>query len=285
MQRQPFAFQPVGHYENFPVASWLCPARLRAPVAAIYHYARTADDLADEGQLPMAERLQLLREYRQCLHGEIVAPPHWQPIFAAVQHARTKFDLPLEPFEALLDAFEQDVKKTATGQGYADRAELLDYCARSANPIGRLLLRLHGADSAAAQQQSDAICTALQLINFWQDLGRDIERGRWYVPERDASAYGVSRPMQKQACQQPQPPQPLADLMASLVQWARECMQQGLPLVQRLSGRSGWELRVMAQGGLRILEKIEASGYANYHRRPSIGRGDVPLLLWRAWRM
>lgn len=285
MAPQTAAYQPVRHYENFPVATWLCPPRLRAPIAAIYHYARTADDIADEGDLPMAERLQLLREYRLCLWQEIEPPAPWQPIFAAVHQQAATFGLPLAHFDALLSAFEQDVKKTATGQGYADRAELLDYCERSANPVGRLLLHLHGVDDAVSLQQSDAICTALQLINFWQDVQKDIPRGRWYVPEREASAFGVSRPMQQQALAQGVQPAALTDLVAGLVQWSRECMTEGLPLVQRLSGRAGWELRVVVQGGLRILEKIEQDGWCSYVNRPTITRADAPALLWRAWRM
>ncbi|RMW98778.1 squalene synthase HpnC [Allofranklinella schreckenbergeri] len=282
------AYRPVTHYENFPVASWLCPAHLRAPIAAIYHYARTADDIADEGQLPVAERLHLLREYRHCLRSEASAPPshtHWQPIMAAVHDSIARFGLPQQHFEALLDAFEQDVRKTGTGHGYADRAELLDYCARSANPVGRLVLHLHGVDDETSLQQSDAICTALQLINFWQDLQHDIPRGRWYVPEQDASAFGISRPTQQQALAQGRQPAALTNLMAELVQWTRACMEQGAPLVHRLRGRTGWELRVVVQGGLRVLEKMEQSGYECYIHRPTITRGDIPTLLWRAWRM
>ncbi|KKW68729.1 hypothetical protein AAV94_03510 [Lampropedia cohaerens] len=279
------AYTPIHHYENFPVASWLCPAHLRAPVAAIYHFARTADDLADEGNAPMAERLQQLREFRLCLWQQMEPPPAWQPLFAALHAQVARHGLPVPLLDALLDAFEQDVKKTATGQGYSDREELLDYCSRSANPIGRLLLHLHNVQDEASLAQSDAICTALQLTNFWQDLQHDIPRGRWYVPERDASAFGVTRPMQAHAIAQRSQPAALTQLVAELVQWTRECMLAGTGLTQRLPGRSGWELRLVIQGGLRILQKIEQSGYQSYHVRPTLSRRDLPAMLWQAWRM
>lgn len=288
MPSKPAAHTPVTHYENFPVATWLCPPELRAPIAAIYHYARTADDIADEGQLPAAERLQLLRQYRHCLREQTAPPPeqaHWRPVLNAVHDSIARHDLPMAHFEALLDAFEQDIRKSAAGQGYADREELLDYCARSANPVGRLVLHLHGVDDEASMLRSDAICTGLQLINFWQDLRRDIPRGRWYVPERDASAFGASRPMQQQAVELGVQPVALTNLMRELVGWSRGCLLQGAPLVRRLQGRTSWELRAVVQGGLRIAEKMEKSGYACYERRPRITRADAPVLLWRAWRM
>lgn len=285
MPQDSAAYQPIGHYENFPVATWLCPARLRAPIAAIYHYARTADDIADEGDVPVGERLRLLREYRLCLWQEAEPPAQWAGIFRALHQNVKAFNLPRPLLDALLSAFEQDVKKTATGQGYEDQAELLDYCARSANPVGRLLLHLHGVSDEMALQQSDAVCTALQLINFWQDLQHDIPRGRWYVPERDASAFGVSRPLQKQALAQGKQGQALTDLMAHLVRWSHDCMQQGMPLAQRLRGRAGWEIRVIIQAGLRVLEKMEQGGHQCYVQRPTIDKSELPLLLWRAWRM
>lgn len=285
MPQDTAAHQPIGHYENFPVATWLCPAHLRAPIAAIYHYARTADDIADEGDVPVGERLRLLREYRLCLWQEAEPPAQWAGIFKALHHNVQAFGLPLPLLDALLSAFEQDVKKTATGHGYQDQTELLEYCERSANPVGRLLLHLHGVHDDMALQQSDAICTALQLINFWQDLQHDIPRGRWYVPERDASAFAVSRPLQQQAIAQGKQNQALTEMMRHLVGWTRECMQQGMPLAQRLSGRAGWEIRVIIQAGLRVLEKMEQGGYQCYVQRPTIDKSEAPRLLWRAWRM
>ncbi|WP_242612664.1 squalene synthase HpnC [Corticibacter populi] len=266
--------QPIGHYENFPVASWLCPPHLRAPIAAIYHFARTADDLADEGQASAAERLRSLHLFRQCLWQQATPQAQWQALFEALHRQVQRFGLPMDSLDALLDAFEQDVRKTAAGEGYADRAELLEYCRRSANPVGRLLLHLYGTQGGAALQQSDAICTALQLINFWQDLRQDIPRGRWYIPEADLQAFGITREMQRQAIAQNHQSPALTALLRQQVQWARDCMAEGLALPAQLPGRAGWELRLVVQGGLRVLGRIERGGFDSYVRRPRLGWAD-----------
>jgi len=273
---------PIGHYENFPVASWLCPPRLRPAVAAIYHYARTADDLADEGEASANDRLQALQTYRTDLQAVACGRPHsgnWPWVFDPLAVVLPAFRLPRHLLEDLLDAFEQDVRKTAEGSGYADRAELLDYCRRSANPVGRLLLHLYGVQDEIALQQSDAICSALQLINFWQDLSRDLPRGRCYLPRADCDGVTLSDLLAGRVTQA------IRNLIAREVQWARDLMAQGSPLVRHLPGRIGWELRLVVQGGLRILDKIEAQGYDTLNQRPVIGLDDAPLLLWRALRM
>jgi len=277
----PLSPQPITHYENFPVASWLCPPHLRAPIAALYHYARTADDIADEGDAPAAERLGALAAYRAELL--VVAAgqppgPRWLQVFGPLQAALRTFQLPLPLLTDLLDAFEQDVRKTRDGAGYADQAELLDYCRRSANPVGRLLLHLYGVQHETALQQSDAICTALQLINFWQDLSRDIPRGRHYLPEADCAAFGVTRAELQGLQQTPN----ATKLIAHHTQLARAMMRKGAPLVHRLPGRAGWELRLVVQGGLRILDKIAALHHATLQTRPTITALDAPVLLWRA---
>ncbi len=270
----------VDHYENFPVASVLCPPAIRPVVQAVYHFARTADDIADEGDAAPAERLADLASYRRdleaALTGRPVSPP-WRRVFAPLASLAPQFKLPIEPFHDLLDAFEQDVRNPP----YPDRLALLDYCRRSANPVGRLLLHLYAIADARSLQQSDAICSALQLINFWQDLSVDGPRGRCYVPQEDALAHRVT-------------PDELAQgtdsrrsrlLVATLCQWARAMMLQGAPLALRVPGRAGWELRLVVQGGLRVLEKIAALDHAVLSRRPRLQLADVPLLLWRAWRM
>lgn len=171
----------IEHYENFPVASILCPARLRAPILAIYRFARTADDLADEGDAPATQRLMQLRAYRRELDAPAEAPlSRWPEVFGPLRRAVTDFRLPMPLLHDLLDAFEQDCGNPA----YQDRLQLLDYCRRSANPVGRLLLHLNGVQDAQALAQSDAICTALQLINFWQDPSVDLPRGRSYLSAR-----------------------------------------------------------------------------------------------------
>jgi len=272
----------VDHYENFPVASWLCPPRLRAAIAAIYWYARTADDIADEGDASPGQRLADLAHYRQCLHAcKSGAPtPRWPEVFGPLALAVRAHALPVQPLDDLLSAFEQDVVKTRDQAGYADRDELLDYCRRSANPVGRLLLHLYGIDDPQALARSDQVCTALQLINFWQDLGRDLARSRRYLPDADCREHGVD-PHDPAAAL----PAARRALLESECAWARRLMLAGSPLVHRVPGRAGWELRAVVQGGLRILDKIAAQGHDTLHARPTIGAFDALPLLWRAARM
>ena len=276
--------QPVDHYENFPVASWLCPPRLRPPIAAIYHFARTADDIADEGVATAEQRLDDLATYRADLQATAQGQPHsgrWPQVFEALAAQLAAFQLPVSLLDDLLDAFAQDVRKTRDREGYADRAELLDYCRHSANPVGRLLLHLYGVQDDTALRQSDAICSALQLINFWQDISRDVPRDRHYLNDADCAAHGVRRT--DILALRPTPP--LLALVADQVCWARSLMLEGAPLVHRVPGRAGWELRLVVQGGLRILDKIEALGHNTLQHRPTVGAADVPLLLWRALLM
>lgn len=275
------AAQAIGHYENFPVASWLCPPRLRPPIAAIYHFARTADDIADEGDALAQQRLDELAAYRHDLMAVAQGQPHsgrWLQVFDPLAAMLVQFRLPVPLLDDLLDAFAQDVRKTRDQARYADRAELLDYCRRSANPVGRLLLHLYGVQDEATQRQSDAICSALQLINFWQDLSRDIPRGRHYLTDADCAVHGVKR--QQLAALTPTPQ--ALQLIAEQVRWARELMLQGAGLVHRVPGRAGWELRLVVQGGLRIVDKIEALGCNTLQLRPTVGAADAPRLLWRS---
>ena len=283
--------QPITHYENFPVASWLCPAQLRAPIAAIYHFARTADDIADEGDATPEQRLHTLQTYRQDLvatsaaansgataHEAPSVSTQWPQVFGPLGVALRTHHLPTQLLHDLLDAFEQDTRKSAQAQGYATHAELLDYCRRSANPVGRLLLHLYGVTDDLALQRSDAICSALQLINFWQDLSVDIPRGRYYLPQEDCTRFCVSQAdilAQRQT-------QSATNLIASCVATARASMQFGSELVHQIPGRAGWELRLVVQGGLRILDRIEALRYATLNQRPTLRWWDFPVMLWRA---
>lgn len=270
----------VGHYENFPVASWLCPAALRPPIAAIYHFARTADDLADEGDAAPAARLQALAAYRHDLQAACRGEgwsPRWAATFAALATQIRRHQLPPPLLHALLDAFEQDVGNPR----YADREALLAYCALSANPVGRLLLHLYQVHDATALQQSDAICSALQLINFWQDLGIDGPRGRHYVPEDARLRHGVAWA----DLQQGRDSAAARALVAELCAWAGSLMAAGAPLATRLPGRVGWELRLVVQGGLRVLERIERMDHATLAGRPKLSAADLLPMLWRALRM
>jgi squalene synthase HpnC len=272
------------HDENFPVASWLCPAALRPPIAAIYGFARTADDLADEGDVPPAMRLADLDAYSADLAAcasQLPVSQRWRYVFEPLRQALREFALPLKPLQDLLSAFRQDVVKTRDAAGYADRAELLDYCARSANPVGRLLLHLYGVRDAQAIAQSDRVCTALQLANFWQDLSVDLPRGRIYLPHQDCREHGLD-PLAPSSW--PMHPQ-VRQLVAAEVEWTRGLMQSGTALVHRVPGRAGWELRLVVQGGLRILDRIEAASQQIFLSRPRLGAADLPLLLWRGVRM
>ena len=276
--------RPVDHYENFPVASWLCPPRLRQPVAAIYWFARTADDIADEGNATEGERIADLLTYGNdlaaCLAGN-TGSGRWPGVFGPLGLAARQFALPAQPLHDLLDAFRQDVEKTRDRAGYASRAELLDYCRRSADPVGRLLLHLYGVDEPAALAESDAICSALQLINFWQDLGVDVPRGRYYLPAEDCLRHGLDPAAPATWAGHPQAPA----LVRELCDWARALMLAGAPLVHRVPGRAGWELRLVVQGGLRILDRIAALDHRTLQLRPTLGKADAPILLWRALRM
>ncbi len=278
------ATTPVTHYENFPVASWLCPPHLRAPIAAIYHFARTADDIADEGDAGPEDRLASLQAYRQALQQAAdggTAFADWPEVFGPLKGAIRAHALPAPLLHDLLDAFVQDIEKTRDCAGYTDDAELLDYCRRSANPVGRLLLHLYGVHDAQALVQSDAICTALQLINFWQDLSVDIPRGRYYLNDAARAQFGVP---QADVLAQRQT-EAATKLIAASADSARASMLQGAPLVHRLPGRAGWELRLVVQGGLRILDKIAALDYRTLNQRPVLRAWDFPVLLWRAWCM
>jgi squalene synthase HpnC len=279
---------PITHYENFPVASLLCPRHLRAPIAAIYHFARTADDIADEGTANAKQRLAELEAYRADLTATCRAAAQetatgatsqrWPAVFGPLRVAVQNHQLPPQLLHDLLDAFAQDIRKTAAAEGYATHAELLDYCHRSANPVGRLLLHLYGVTDPLALERSDAICSALQLINFWQDLSVDIPRGRYYLPMDACQRYGVSQDDILARRQTDNATQ----LIAACAVSARASMQFGQALVHQIPGRAGWELRLVVQGGLRILDRIEALRFATLNQRPTLRWWDVPVMLWRA---
>jgi squalene synthase HpnC len=264
----------VGHYENFPVASMLLPARLRHPVAVIYRFARSADDFADEGERPAAERLALLEGYRQELRRIERGQPTAAPLFAEVRDIAAAHGLPLQLFHDLLDAFSQDVVKGR----YADFAEVMDYCRRSANPVGRLLLHLYRETSQESLAWSDSICSALQLINFWQDIAIDWKKDRVYLPRDDLARFGVS---ERQISEEDTGGR-WRELIAFEAARARAMIESGAPLARRLPGRIGLELRLVVQGGLRILEKIDNIGGDVFRRRPVLKHYDWPLMLGRA---
>jgi squalene synthase HpnC len=292
---------PVNHYENFPVASILLPANLRPAVEAIYAFARSADDLADEGDAIAPQRLVQLGQYEQALDAiaarqagigsaaSATANPTTptsptspftaaqeteRAIFARLEGVIKQYSLPLQPFYDLLSAFKQDVETTR----YATFALLLDYCRRSANPVGALMLALYQANDAQNLHDSDAICSALQLINFWQDVEIDWRKQRIYLPLEDLAGFGVTE--QDLATQQSHAS--FQALMQFEVNRARQMMIDASGLALRLPGRIGWELRLVVQGGLRILQRIEMANYDIFTQRPKLQWRDWLLIFWRA---
>jgi len=269
------------HYENFPVASILLPAPLREPVAAIYGFARSADDFADEGDLSPQQRGALLAAYQAELDAIEQGQPTQHPVFRRLRPVIARYNLPLQLFRDLLDAFTQDVSKDR----YRDFAELMDYCRRSADPVGRLLLQLFGHATAENLSRSDAICSALQLINHWQDVGIDAikgEAGRIYLPQDDMARFGVSDgDILRRAVGKPASAD-FQSLLRFQVDRARTLMLSGASLGWDLPGRIGLEIRAIVAGGLRILDKIEVIDYDVFNRRPMLQPLDWPLILWRS---
>lgn len=264
----------VDHYENFPVASVLLPKRLRPAVQTIYAFARSADDIADEGDALSAERIEGLTAYETALDRiENKLVPE-SKLFADLEKIIEKYQLPLQPFRDLISAFKQDVVKTR----YANFEELKDYCCRSADPVGTLMLYLYGAADEKNLRDSDAICTALQLINFWQDVAIDWQKDRIYLPQDSMKKFGVDEAHIDQQILDDR----FKQLMAYEITRARALMLSGAPLAKRLPGRIGWELRLVVQGGLRILERLENVNYDMFHQRPKLGKKDWFVLAARA---
>jgi squalene synthase HpnC len=271
----------VDHYENFPVASVLLPKPMRRAVGDIYRFARSADDIADEGDASDQERLRDLAVYRMALHriGGTPAVPHApseqeNQVFQPLAETISRHQLPITPFFDLLSAFEQDVVQ----KRYADYAELADYCRRSANPVGRLMLHLFGAATIPNLAQSDAICTALQLVNFIQDVQVDWRKERIYLPQDECARHGVS----EEDLQARRLSAGWSALMTEQIERARALLHFGAPLARTLGGRFGFELRLVVQGGLRILERVEAARYDVFMNRPELTVRDWSIMLWRA---
>lgn len=271
------------HYENFPVASRLLPAAMRPHIAAVYAYARVGDDIADEGDAAAVDRLARLDAWRRRLHAAVEADgaaplAHDQEdlIVAATAHSIRTLDLPTTLFDDLISAFGQDTMTTR----YDSWRDLFDYCRRSANPVGRLVLRVAGYHDDDLDRSSDAFCTALQLTNFWQDLGRDWRAGRLYVPRETYATCGAS----------------LDDLGAATLTdaWTRalaECVRvtadlfdQGRRVCDGVAGRLRYELRFTWLGGRRVLDRVAARRHQLPSDRPTIGLADAPSLVWRAMR-
>jgi len=274
------------HYENFPVASWLVPRRMRPHIAAVYAFARVADDIADEGKLPADERRVQLDAWQRRLHAataveESAQPPHAHEdlIIVAAAHTIRTLDLPIALFDDLVSAFAQDITTTR----YDSWRDVLDYCRRSANPVGRLVLGIAGyrADvEPPLAASSDALCTALQLTNFWQDLGRDWANGRLYVPRDVATAYGAHESDLGTGSL----PSSWVDAIRECVRVTADLFQQGRFVCDRASGRLRYELRATWAGGRRVLERVERLGSRLLVSRPALRASDAPILAWRVLR-
>jgi len=262
------------HYENFPVASLLVPKTLRAPIAAIYAFARSADDLADEGDVEASVRLARLQDYRDRLQALARSDAVDDPVFIAVADSVRRYMLPLSLFDDLLTAFIQDVSTTR----YATTTEVLDYCRYSANPVGRLLLHLNGVANEPNQRDADAICTALQLINFLQDLEQDyVENNRIYIPQQAMQRHGVDESwFARRRCDAA-----MRALIDEQIDQARTLLLLGAPLAWRLSGRFGLEIRLTVAGGLRILQRL-AQAREDVFSRPRLQLADKLWMIKRA---
>ena len=264
----------AAHYENFPVASFLLPRAMREAVLAIYRFARAADDVADEGDATPAQRLSALARFDGALDAIAAGRPPTEAPFADLAAAVQRHALPIPLLRDLISAFRQDV----TIKRYATWPELLDYCRRSANPIGRLLLHLHRRDGANNVEYSDAICTALQLVNFWQDIALDWQKGRVYVPQEDLQRFGVA----EEQIAQGRCDDGWRALIAFETRRTRDLLESGRPLVRTLPWRFALEISGVLAGGHRILDRIDAVGGDVFLHRPQLDRADWALVACRA---
>jgi len=263
------------HYENFPVGSILLPRHLRAPIGIIYRFARSADDIADEGDASATIRLTQLSMYQRELDRIEAGKKPEGELFVAVAEVIKQYQLPIQLFRDLIDAFSQDVVK----KRYANFAELLDYCRRSANPVGRLLLYLFKQATPEHLKWSDAICSSLQLINFWQDVAIDWDKERIYLPQNEMHAHGVTENHIKNH----QVDTNWQQLMQFQIDRSRAMLESGKPLGAALPGRMGLEIRTIIAGGSTILNKLQASNGDAFRHRPVLTARDWPVILFRAF--
>ncbi len=256
------------HYENFPVASWLLPAPMRPHIAAIYAFARTADDFADEGAMSDGERLAKLDAWGAQLRD----PAATHPVFVALHDTIATFQLDPQLCEDLLSAFRQDV----VTKRYETWTDLLDYCRRSANPVGRLVLGVAGYRDEPLARQSDAVCTALQLVNFWQDIERDLAKGRVYVPAELTRAAGAA----ESDLEARRMTREWTAALTDAANRTRALFNEGRGVADNVTGRLRWELRATWLGGVRILDRLEAAGFDVFKSRPALGFADAIALAW-----
>lgn len=265
---------PVDHYENFPVASILLPRRLRRPVELIYAFARQADDFADEGDLPDGERLRLLDSFRTELRRIEAGASSANPLFNDLAIIIASHHLPISAFSDLLDAFSQDVVK----KRYANFGEVMEYCRRSADPVGRLLLHLYGQATPQNLEYSDRICSSLQIINFLQDIEIDLQKNRIYMSQDEMARFGID----ETAIAEKNTGGQWQDFVQFQIERVRAMLTSGAPLGRVLKGRIGLEMRMIIAGGLRILEKIEREQSDIFRHRPVLSATDWCVMLYRS---
>lgn len=260
------------HYENFPVASFLLPARLRRHVAVLYAFARIADDFSDEPEHEGHRRERLL-DWRAQL-AEVGHLPARHPVFLALGETLRELDLPKEPFDDLLSAFLQDTEKAR----YETFDEVLDYCRRSANPVGRIVLMIHGLRDPELFRWSDCICTGLQLANFWQDVSVDLKKDRVYIPQEDFRAFSYSEADLRMGVGNER----FRELMKFQVSRARSLFEQGKPLPARLPWPLSLEIRLTWLGGMQVLKLIHKQDFDVLRSRPALRKSDWIPLFFRA---
>jgi len=271
------------HYENFPVASRLLPAPMRPHVAAVYAFARVADDIADEGQDPPRLRQERLQAWQALLHDAVAGRDLDRPagsrdalMMTAAAHTIHSLDLPVSLFDDLVSAFGQDI----TTNRYRSWTDVLDYCRRSANPVGRLVLRIAGYRDEVLDRSSDALCTALQLTNFWQDFGRDWRAGRLYVPDEVQTTTGA----REHDLAAGQWTTNWTRAIEACVTTTRDLFDRGRFVCDGVNGRLRFELRLTWHGGMYVLERVDRARDTLLSYRPKLRGKDLPVLLWRAVR-
>lgn len=263
-----------GHYENFPVASFLLPKEKRKYIASIYAFARIADDFADEPGMDPKERMLKLSDWGHDLE-ECYAGNAKSEVFVALRETSTKFEIPKDLFLRLLAAFKSDV----TTNRYETFDDVLKYCANSANPVGRLVLLLFGYKDERLNEYSDHVCTALQLANFWQDVSVDLDKDRMYLPLEDLRKFGVSKDTVSSRTHSVA----FHNLMKFQVSRTREFFERGRPLLEKVGKDLRMELRLTWLGGMQILRKIEKNQYNVLKHRPALSKGEKMILLLRSF--
>lgn len=263
----------ASHYENFPVASRLLPKNVRKHIASVYAFARTADDFADEKQFA-GQRLQLLDAWQQQLES-IGSQKQNHPVFMALEKTIQTFDIPISLFGDLIRAFKMDVEISR----YQTFDDVLNYCKFSANPVGRIVLYIMGYAAPRFLEYSDAICTALQLVNFWQDISIDLQKNRIYIPAEDFNHFGYSEDELKNGVYN----ENFKRLVFFEIQRTQEFFDRGKPLLGKIPGRFGFELRLTWLGGSRILQKLLKNNADVFKERPVLKKLDFLVLLARAF--